>query len=192
MVNTNNDPSPSANSRDFELLQELEARIYGMNRHQINCKVAQRLVTNANQNDAVTIAFKAVLLHPKLLQDSALRKSKDEALSAWEKAKELGLSAEVDSGNVWASWLTGMWELAGETQVAVDAARQYFNVSAEKGHAASQHYLGRCYLHDGNIYMARDYFELAAARGNAESQFYLGLLYEYGGRNVPQEHVVLP
>jgi len=179
----------TSNSKDYDTYEELEALLFGMNRRQIDLVSAQEMVTNTNQDDAVVVGFKAVLLYPATFCYGELHTDKDEALRAWKRADELGLSADADAGNIWALWLRGMQEAFKEE--AFERAAQSFAMSAAEDHAGSRCSLGFLYLRGHGVpqdfEMAVKYYKEAAEQGNALAQQHLGDLYRVGD-HVPQDY----
>ena len=89
--------------------REIAALLYGMNWKQIDWAKAQEMASNANQDDAIIVGFKSLLLHPEVFPSSRLQKDEDDSRREWERAEELGLSilADAENPNAWAQWIKG-------------------------------------------------------------------------------------
>jgi TPR repeat protein len=187
------------------LYREITAFLYGMNLKQIDWVKAQEMATNENQNDAIFVGFKSLLLHPEIFPNSRLRKDEDCSRREWERAETLGLTVLADARNQWAQWIKGMHLDIVEQEY--DAAKRLYNQASEKelplaqcsrgilcedaedyewaqywyeqaslqGHALAQFNLAM--LHDDDHEVMRPYLEQAAAQEHASSLYCLGTLY---------------
>jgi len=172
------------NNLTTSIYEEVAGLLYGLNQSQIDYEAAQQLTMNGNQEDAVVVGFKALLLHPESFDTGKLNTDEDESLCIWTIAEDLGLSAEVVSGNVWAQWLKGKFCF---NVMDYDSARHHHELAASQGHALAQCDLGILYDNGHGVERdyenAREYYELAAAQGHATAQNNLGELY-YNGSGV--------
>lgn len=79
-------------STNIGTYQDLDMLLFGMNHKQIDWVEAQQMMANGNQDDAVIIAYRALLHHSKVFKSDKLIKNEMEALSMWNRAERLGLS----------------------------------------------------------------------------------------------------
>jgi TPR repeat protein len=161
---------------------ELAALFFGMNHRRVDWVAAQDLVNDTTHEDAVMTGFKALLLHPKAIQSSKLRKNEAESIRFWRRTEELGLSAECNAGNKWAQYVNGSY--CHEVLQDYAKARHFYELAAEQGHAVAQNNLGVLYYHGHGVPQdcatALHFYELAAEQGHAGAQSNLGYLYDQG------------
>jgi hypothetical protein len=156
--------------------RQITALLYGMNSNHIDWKAAQQMATNENQEDAIVVGFKALLLHPELFSSSRLRKDEGDSRREWERAAILGLSILIDAGNPWAQWLKGLHLDILERDSR--SARSLYNLAAEKGQGLAQNSLGLLFQEDEQFDMAQYFYELASHQGHALAQYNLAMLHE--------------
>jgi TPR repeat protein len=169
--------------------REIAAHLYGMNWKQIDWAEAQEMTSNANQDDAIIIGFKALLLHPEVFSSNRLHKDEDASRLEWKRAEELGLSilADADNPNAWAQWIKGIHLDIVEQDY--DVAKSLYRLAAEQGLALAQNSLGALYQDDELDDLAESYYEQASLQGHALAQYNLAVLCEEeGDLNRAQEY----
>lgn len=158
------------------LYENIAAYLYGMNKKQIAWAAIQQTLMNDYQDDAIVVAFKALLLYPGFRKEKNLLKNESEALFEWKRAGELGLLSLIDAGNPWAQWIQGV--LLYAVKQDYDSAKSLYKLAADQGHALAQCSLGALYEEDDDYDTAEEYYELAAEQGHALAQYNLALLFE--------------
>jgi hypothetical protein len=166
--------------------REIAALLYGMNYRQIDWVEAQEIVSNVNQDDAITVDFKSLLLHPEVFPNSQLRKNEDDSGREWERAEQLGLEILADAGNPWAQWLKGIHLDIVEQDY--DAARARYNLAAQQGLALAQNGLGILCEEDEQFEWAEYWYERASLQGHALAQYNLAMLCIEEDLNRAQEY----
>ncbi len=156
----------------------------GMNQRQIDWVAANTMVTNLREDDAIVVAFKALLLHPRIFPSVLLSKNESESKLAWKRAEELGLSAEAAKENPWAMWLEGI--LNGLINNDMNETKHMFQLAADAGFALAQNSLGVFYQQDEQYELAEEYYGMAAEQGVADAQYNLAMLKD------PEFELMLP
>jgi ankyrin repeat protein/TPR repeat protein len=155
--------------------EEIAALLYGMNFKQIDwTKAQERATEETNQNDAIIIGFKALLLHPGVFSSSRVHKDEDSSRREWEQAETLGLTVLAGTGNMWAQWIKGMYLHA--VLQDYDTAKSLYELSAEQGLALAQNSLGTLYEEDNQFDTAEVYYKQASLQGHALAQYNLAML----------------
>jgi hypothetical protein len=167
--------------------REIAALLYGMNYKQIDWVEAQKMVSNVNQEDSITVGFKSLLLHPEVFPNNRLQKNEDDSGREWERAEQLGLEILADAGNPWAQWLKGIHLDIVEQDY--DGARARYNLAAQQGLALAQNGLGILCEEDEQFEWAEYWYERASLQGHALAQYNLAMLCIEEDLNRAQEYL---
>lgn len=150
----------------------------GMNQRQIDWVAAHTMVTNLGEDDAIVVAFKALLLHPRMFPSFLLRKNESESKLAWKRAEEAAKE------NPWAMWLEGI--LNGLINNDMNETKHMFQLAANAAFALAQNSLGVFYQQDEQYELAEEYYRMAAEQGVADAQYNLSMLKD------PEFELMLP
>lgn len=141
------------------------------------------MANGTNQDDAIIIAYRALLLHPRVFKSDKLIKNEMEALSMWNRAERLGLSDQDAAGLIWAQVVKGLFNctVMKDSAFGTDYLQKY---NAWKGNGLAHYNLGLIYQQGLGINQdfqnAREQFEVAAKMGHASVQVRIASLYHSG------------
>ena len=178
--------TPPCNNGSMDDYQFIDCLLYGMNKATIDADSAMQVLGQMPENP-VALAMQAMALDPAL-EASSLSKSQSKSNTLWERALELGLRKQANSGNNFrALALFTVFRSKRGYSSNADLAR-CLHALREIEHPFAYFALG-CSLQvdSGGIDANQEtayFWNLAADHGHADAQYNLGILHLASSENM--------